>query len=82
MPRFFKRKKPMSEEPQEATKQDDKPIQPEAKSASEVSENKPEVSKVCAECEGTGLELPEGNKKFVSQATKICKPCEGSGKVK
>jgi len=35
----------------------------------------------CESCQGSGLELPEGNLKYKRQATKMCDKCGGSGKI-
>lgn len=48
----------------------------------EAVQRKPKQLVPCESCQGTGLELPEGDIKFKSQATTSCKECEGTGSVK
>lgn len=35
----------------------------------------------CELCQGTGLELPDGNIKYLSQSKASCKECDGSGSI-
>lgn len=56
---------------------------PEEKTQAEPEHEEPEAKsgEVCTKCQGTGLELPEGNIKFKSQAKKECDTCKGAGKI-
>lgn len=51
-----------------------------AKSKSK-KEAKPKALKKCEACQGTGLELPEGDIKYKSQAKAMCDECQGSGQI-
>ncbi len=68
--RFFKRKKPMSDEIQDQSQENTPPVE-EQKHEEQTEQPKGDSKAVCEECNGRGLKSD----------TEMCQPCEGSGKV-